>query len=136
MIIGLHESRIVVTARLDLADLADTPVAADTLEAIKRGNATAVFGAILSEQHTDIEVIALCFTDEARRADLELLDTFVVIDGRWRSLSCDSPQCCLPGGQRRSSPRPALRGGHLRQVERAAQPGRADHCVHAAALLR
>ena len=58
VIIGLNKTKVVVTARLDLADIAGSRVLADTLAAIKRGHATAVVGAVFTETPVPSEPIA------------------------------------------------------------------------------
>src|SRR5207244_11973892 len=49
VIVGLHAARLVVTVRLDLADLAEPRVLDEALEAIHGGGATELVGAIFDD---------------------------------------------------------------------------------------
>ncbi len=104
VIIGLNDKRVIVTARLDLTDLpdaldvTDSRVLADTMAAIERGEATAIVGAVFTDDATPNDAVARQLADQARTAGLDLLDTLRVTHGRWRSLSCPDTSCCPPEG--------------------------------------
>jgi Domain of unknown function (DUF4192) len=100
VIIGLDESKVIVTARLDLADIAGSRVVADTLAAIKRGQATAVVGAVFTETPVPTEPIAADLDKHARGVGLDVVDTLIVTGSRWRSLVCRDTGCCPLDGTR------------------------------------
>lgn len=98
VLIGLADTRVAVTARIDLSGLADAPVVADTLGAIKRGDATAIVAAVFTEKVAPGAPIAVSLDEAAQRAGLQLMDTLLVTRGRWRSLGCANSRCCPPQG--------------------------------------
>ena len=114
VLVGLHDERLVVTARLDLSDavLGGIPHAAG---AMMRGGSTSFvaviyddtdddedydewdYGARPSLAHWDVVYGAL--RAELRRLDAHLRDVLVVSDDRWWSLSCDDFDCCPVEGR-------------------------------------
>jgi hypothetical protein len=106
VIVGLHRSRLVVTVRLDLLDLGEPSVLADAIDAMRRGGATELIGAVYDDDcepapgsplpwHGAAEM----FRDEALRAGCDALDAVLVSAGRWWSFWCERPDCCPPDGR-------------------------------------
>lgn len=98
VIIGLADSTLVVTARLDLVD-ADPATLAATIEAIRRGGATSVVGAVFTDTPAAADPVGALLTEQAHLAGLGLQDTLLVSGGRWRSLTCPDAHCCPPDGR-------------------------------------
>jgi hypothetical protein len=105
VIIGLRRSRLVVTVRVDLSDLADPGVLADAVDAMHRGGASELVGAIYDECRPDASPqlpwhgVAEALELEAARAGCHLIDTLLVSGGRWWSFTCARPDCCPPEGR-------------------------------------
>jgi hypothetical protein len=101
VLIGLDDGRLVVTARLDLAD-ADAPgVVAHTLEAMVRGGSSSVLAAIYDDSATAEWPAVVGRADlvgSAAQAGCLLLEILLVTDGRWVSLLCAEPSCCPDEG--------------------------------------
>jgi hypothetical protein len=104
VLVGLTAGRLVVTARLDLAD-AETASLPHTLRGISRGGATEVIavvygdapaaaGGALPWRHLPPQLVAA-----AAQAGCELLETLLVADGRYWSYTCAEPACCPPEGR-------------------------------------
>ena len=98
VVIGLDRGRLVVTARLDLADARHDGTLAHTLDAIRRGGATALVAVVYGPEGAPAR-----WVDDVERAaapiGADLLDVLQVRDGRWWSLACTSPWCCPPEGR-------------------------------------
>jgi hypothetical protein len=113
VLVGLDDSQLVVTVRIDLADLAD-PVAArllpDAIAAMVRGGASSLVGAVylddelnaaVGEQRRQSWVDALAdLTGQAAAAGCRVLDVFVAHRGQWWSGLC--PPSTDTGGHVRS----------------------------------
>jgi hypothetical protein len=112
VLMGLHRQVLVVTARLDLADAAEEGTLAHAIGAMARGGSTAIVAAAFDES-ASIESsmsaaaawphLTAAIEREAARIGCELLDAMLVVGERWRSLLCDSPDCCPPGGRTMST---------------------------------
>jgi hypothetical protein len=105
---GALLSSVVVTARLDLTG---SPVLADTLAAIKRGQATAVVGAVFTETPVLTEPIAADLDEHARGAGLDVVDTLIVTNSNSTTTAAphSSPATTkTPGTSWALSCRPAL----------------------------
>jgi hypothetical protein len=104
VIIGLHRSRLVVTVRLDLVDLAESSALADAVDAVHRGGAGELVGAIYDQcapadgRPLPWHGVAEALEVEATRAGCRLVDALLVSDGRWWSYTCDQPGCCPAEG--------------------------------------
>lgn len=103
VLIGLDGCELVVTARVDLADLSEPTVAAETMTAMRRGGTVEVVAVLVTEspsgadpQRWRSEVRML--SGVAAAGGCELLDVLLVAAGRWRSLICADPLCCPPDG--------------------------------------
>lgn len=101
VLVGLHDGRLVVTARVDLVDANIPHLVGRTLDALARGGSTSVLAAIYYDSFAADRVIPLNLPDVLAAADrtgCELLDVLVVARGRWWSVLCE-PGCCPPDGQ-------------------------------------
>jgi hypothetical protein len=101
VLVGLADGRLVVTARVDLADV-PRGVVSHTLEAFVRSGASSVLAVCYDDASATgaslAQVIGL--VDAAADAlGCELLDALHVGDGRWWSLTCDAVECCPPEGR-------------------------------------
>jgi hypothetical protein len=109
VLVGLERGRVVVTARIDLADLAGTDLLATTMAALQRGGAQAVVAVIFDDaalpgrQHSDEDLPWAGLAGEVHTlADehaLALHEVALVAGGRLWSYTCDDPHCCPPDGR-------------------------------------
>lgn len=106
VLVGLRESMLVVTVRIDLLDLAEGTVLADALGAMRRGGAERVVAAVYDDdpgprsgERLPWDGAARLVADECDRAGCPVLDTFLVSGGRWCSYTCVDPACCPPEGR-------------------------------------
>ncbi|HVU92721.1 MAG TPA: DUF4192 domain-containing protein [Jatrophihabitans sp.] len=103
VLIGLREKRLVVTARIDLADAGEAEGIGPAVRAMARGGAaTVVLAAYPSEDDDGLErwrSFAAAARRQVGRAGCELGDALLVRDGRWWSLTCEKPECCPPEGR-------------------------------------
>lgn len=99
VLVGLHDARLVVTARLDLDDVTGIRgYLDDTLLAMHNGGAT-LFVAIVyddsnppAEEFVEQLVLTACLTDCA------IADVLYVAQQRWWSLGCEDDSCCDAAG--------------------------------------
>lgn len=116
VLVGLHDERLVVTARLDLthAVIGGIPHA---VSAMMRGGSTSFVAVIYDddedvgdvdldeldddaeESHSQWDVVYGALRVELRRLDAQLRDVLVVSDDHWWSLTCDDFECCPPEGR-------------------------------------
>lgn len=98
VVVGLAGRVLVVTARLDLADV---PASIDyTVEAMARGGCTALFAALYAPPPAgDYDEVARVVSAAADAYRCRLLDVVLHDDGRWWSLDCPSLPCCPPEGR-------------------------------------
>jgi Domain of unknown function (DUF4192) len=108
VLIGLDGRDLVVTARIDLVDLSEPALLADTMTALCRGGSREVVAALVTaascgpEQRWLREVEVL--SDVTAASGCELLDVLLVAAGRWCSLVCTDPFCCPPDGHEVPAP--------------------------------
>ncbi len=100
VLVGLEHDRLVVTARLDLDDAAAPGIVTQTIEAMSHGGSTEVIAVVYEEDQPEpgSDILATV-QDAARRNGCLLADVLLVAAGRWRSLACESPDCCRPSGR-------------------------------------
>ena len=111
VLVGLHDERLVVTARLDLTDAVVGGIA-HAVTAMLRGGSTSFVAVIydddvgfdrvgdgFGQSAAQWDVVYGALRAELRRLDADLRDVLVVSDGRWRSLTCEDFECCPPGGR-------------------------------------
>lgn len=107
VIIGIDGARLVMTARLDLAD-ARTQSLVHTLTAIACGGSTSTTAVVFTDQ-TEVPVqVERCFTGAAGQVGLAVSDLLLVTGGRWRSLRCSDQACCPPLGRELPAPSTAV----------------------------
>jgi uncharacterized protein DUF4192 len=119
VVVGLHQTRLVVTVRLDLADVAVPGVLGvlgDAITAMHRGGASQLVAAVYADANADADAdadvgsrvgtqplpwspVADAVAREAERLDCDVLDILLVTGERWWSYSCTSSSCCPPAGQ-------------------------------------
>lgn len=115
VLVGLHDERLVVTARLDLthAVLGGIPHA---VSAMVRGGSTSFVAVIYDDvnEHADDfedlddefgpspakwDLVYGALRVEFDRLDAQLRDALLVSDGRWRSITCKDFDCCPLDGR-------------------------------------
>lgn len=114
VLVGLHEERLVVTARLDLthAVMGGVPHA---VSAMMRGGSTSFVAIIYDDADEDVDfdepedefrptlakwdVVYGALRVELRRLEAHLRDVLVVSDDRWWSLTCKDFDCCPTEGR-------------------------------------
>lgn len=79
------------------------------LPAADRGKAAAELAALLASERADAAVVVVyaeagpelwaALRDELAERRIPLRDGIEVHGGRWRSVLCDNPDCCPPGGR-------------------------------------
>jgi hypothetical protein len=99
VVIGLDDTKVIVSARVDLADVQIPGILPNLLDAIKRGAATRAVAAIFTDTITPSTALAAFLGEQVERAGLELIDTLLVTGGRWWSVGCKDPVCCPPEGR-------------------------------------
>jgi hypothetical protein len=110
VLVGLRAKRLVVTARLDLADVVGDGVVgegavAHAVGAMARGGAATVIAAVYPPAGDTAagtegwRAVAAGLQREVGRVGCELSDALLVRDGRWWSLVCADPDCCPPDGR-------------------------------------
>jgi Domain of unknown function (DUF4192) len=105
VIIGLDQSSLVVTVRLDLADLDPPEVLRDAVTAIRRGGASELVAAIYDTgprrrgQTLPWDAAVASFIVEATRVGCAVIDVLLVSGQRWWSYACSDTECCPPEGR-------------------------------------
>lgn len=106
VLVGLNGRRVVVTARLDLAD-AERGGIPYTLNALARSGSSSVIAVIYdntaSVRDADVELpwqeLACDIGADAGTLGCELAEAVLVAGGRYWSLTCDDPYCCPREGR-------------------------------------
>jgi len=105
VIIGLDQSRLVVTVRLDLADLDTHDVLGDAITAIHRGGASDLVAAIYDRgprrrgQALPWDAAVASVVSEATRVGCAVIDVLLVAGDRWWSYECTDEECCPADGR-------------------------------------
>jgi uncharacterized protein DUF4192 len=106
VVVGLADIRVTVTARVDLTDLADPAVLAETLRVLATSQATRAVAAVYADPPHEVSKRDLPYRDVAHdlgagteRFDIELVEVVLVADGRWWSYGCTDDECCPDEGQ-------------------------------------
>jgi hypothetical protein len=109
VVLGLDDRRLVVTARMDLPDLAEPRTLGQLVVSLARGGATELLAVVYGEGGPLPDISAGCrgrawqlpwagvvpaLADECQQSGCELGDVLYVADGRWWSYLCDADQCC------------------------------------------
>jgi hypothetical protein len=98
VVVGVDNSKIIVTARINLPDMHLPGVLRTLFNAVKRGTATAMVIVLVTDTDVDTASVTRSLTEHAEDARLELIDTLLVSGGRWWSLRCHDPACCPAKG--------------------------------------
>jgi hypothetical protein len=100
VLLGLHNSRLVVTVRVDLGDLATAPVISDAIDAMYRGGARTLLAAIYDDRAGPVSTrplpwdgLAHELVTAANARGCSVGDVLLVRAGRWWSYGCDDPGC-------------------------------------------
>ncbi len=106
VLIGLSDDRVVVTARMNLADLAVSALLGDTVAAICGGSASKLVCVVFDESAAPGSDDTLPWRgvitqaqDEATRLGLDVTDAMLVCGRRWWSYLCADAGCCPAEGQ-------------------------------------
>jgi hypothetical protein len=110
VLLGLDHGRVVVTARMDLADLAEPMLLPGTVSAMNRGGADKFVGVIFDDAALGDgrpgETRPLPWTGAAaevsaavERVGAVVDDVLLVSGSRMWSYTCDEPSCCPPEGE-------------------------------------
>ncbi len=114
VMIGLDDSRVVVTVRIDLDDLVTAEsgdggcpeVLRSTVAAMSRGGASRLAGIVFDNRATSSASAALpwlglraAVRTEADRTGVAVADLILVRGGRFWSYECDDAGCCPPEGR-------------------------------------
>jgi hypothetical protein len=144
VLVGFAAGRVMVTARADWADV-DAPVLQQMFATLRRGGAREIVAVGYGSDRSD-DAALLAQLDEAEDVgDVDLIDVLTTRDGRWRSLRCDDPYCCPPGGRALNSAASPIAAAatfaglvalpHRGELERLVRPVAADTLAQMAALV-
>jgi hypothetical protein len=113
VVVGLNSGRLVVTARVDLPEVAEPGALAQLVEALARGGAAELVAVVYGEGGavTDISGgrwyatwrlpwsgLVPALEVECERCCCDLGDVLYVAGGRWWSYTCDDELCCPRSG--------------------------------------
>lgn len=105
VVVGLNGGRLIVTVRLDLADLADPRVLPDAVDAVRRGGSRELVGVVYAEcrpaahERLPWHGVAEALENAAAATGCAVIDALLVSGGRWWSYSCAQTDCCPPEGR-------------------------------------
>ena len=109
VVMALRDNKIDLTERIDLpAPERVGEVAEALVRHVRRETAEAALLVGYEDTAGESRPILEALTQQLPAQGVSIRDRLVVHDGRWRSLDCDRPSCCPPGGmplsQRAGSP--------------------------------
>lgn len=106
VVVGLYQSQLVVTVRIDMADLTARDVLAGTVAAMRRGGASELIGAVFDDCEPaptggsmPWASAAESLSAEAARVGCDLIDVLLVIGDHWWSYFCGDGECCPATGR-------------------------------------
>jgi hypothetical protein len=109
VLLGLAGGRVVVTARMDLADLAEVELLATTVASMSGGGADKFVGVVFDDNarpdlRDDSGLLpwsgaAVEVADAVEATGAALDDVLLVAEGRLWSYTCTVPACCPPEGR-------------------------------------
>jgi hypothetical protein len=98
VVVGLDGIRVGVTARVDLAELADVSVVPSTLRIIGNGGATRAVAVIYDDSFSGDALphrqLVDSVAESAAEVQVEVVDALLVGRRRWWSYLCADPGCC------------------------------------------
>ena len=106
VIVGLADIHVTVTARVDLDELADPAVLAETLRVLATSQATRAVAAVYADPPGEVSKRDLPHRDVVHdlgagteRFGVELVEVVLVAAGRWWSYGCTDDDCCPDEGR-------------------------------------
>ncbi|HEY3089662.1 MAG TPA: DUF4192 domain-containing protein [Jatrophihabitantaceae bacterium] len=106
VIVGLADTRVSITARIDLDDLREPGMLGGTLRVLMNGQSTRAIAAIFAELAADPRAPELPHRDLIHdlvagtpELGIDLIDAVLVAGGRWWSYHCADHGCCPPEGR-------------------------------------
>ncbi|MFN2519069.1 MAG: DUF4192 domain-containing protein [Jatrophihabitantaceae bacterium] len=105
VLVGLDQSRLVVTVRLDLADISKLGAVGSAVAAMRRGGASELIAAIYDCPPEPVhrlmpwDAAVAGLREEAARAGCAVIDALLVAGDRWWSYSCLDAGCCPTNGR-------------------------------------
>jgi Domain of unknown function (DUF4192) len=103
VVIGLDDTTVTVTARINLPDIHVLNVLPTLFAAVNRSGATRAVLVVFTDSPVDRATASSKLSEHVERAGLGLVDSLLVSHGRWWSLACEDSGCCPAEG----SPMPA-----------------------------
>lgn len=106
VMVGLDDTRVAVTARVDLAELGDNAVLAETMCVLGNSQATRVIAAVFDNVSSAVvradlphRAVVEDFASCAARFGIEVVDAVLVVGRRWWSYLCADDGCCPDEGR-------------------------------------
>ena len=106
VLVGLDGFRVGVTARVDLAELADADVLPTTVRVMRDGGAAYLVAVVYDASAERVSPDSMPWrkaiddiTDCAARSGIEVMDALLVAGGRWWSYECAGTDCCPAEGR-------------------------------------
>jgi Domain of unknown function (DUF4192) len=98
VVIGLDDTTVTVTARINLPDIHVLNVLRTLFAAVKRSRATRAALVVFTDSPVDRVDLSSKLSEHVERAELGLVDSLLVSHGRWWSLACEDSGCCAAEG--------------------------------------
>jgi hypothetical protein len=106
VLVGLADTRVSVTARVDLGELADPSTLAETVRVVAGGDATQLIAAIYDHGAVDVVKPGLPYRQLVRDVgvcadefEIDLVEAVLVSADRWWSYACSDDRCCPAEGR-------------------------------------
>lgn len=125
VLICLRDTRLGLTCRIDLADVADDELISDVTAAVRRNGATSVILIAYGLDRALTEPALVRMRTVILKAGIKVKDDLSVVDGRWFHEGCTEARCCpsqgTPVSDHDEAPTTmalaAAKGGHLASRE-------------------
>ena len=98
VVIGLADTTVTVTARINLPDMHLPNVLRTLFDAVNRSRATRTMLVVFTDAAVDRAILSSTLADHVGRAGFGLVDSLPVSHGRWWSLACEDSGCCAAEG--------------------------------------
>ena len=98
VVIGLADTTVTVTARINLPDIHVLNVLPTLFAAVNRSGATRAVLVVFTDSPVDRATLSSKLSEHVERAELGLVDSLLVSHGRWWSLACEDSGCCAAEG--------------------------------------